>query len=117
MACWVVPTIAAELWGISVEQVTAAIREGRAATKQEHGFTLVDVAPNSPQIEAPRKRPEDRPASFVSLTADELIALHVEADAAEVDDEEEADSGSTFDYRAARAQNARERRKPACAVA
>jgi len=73
MACWVVPTIAAELWNISVQHVLDGIREGRIPTRSENGFIFVDVAPNSPDITPPRKRPEDRPPTFVIVPQESEI--------------------------------------------
>lgn len=45
MACWVVPSVAAELWSISIDQVMSCVHEGSLNCKREHGFTFVDVAP------------------------------------------------------------------------
>ena len=52
MSCWVVPDVAAELWGISVEEVMQSVREGRIPSRREFHFLLVDVAPDSPQMPA-----------------------------------------------------------------
>ena len=54
MSCWGVPDVAAELWGISVEEVMQSVREGRIPSRREFHFLLVDVAPDSPQM-APAK--------------------------------------------------------------
>lgn len=45
MACWVVPSVAAELWSLSIDQVMSCVREGSLGCKREHGFTFVDVEP------------------------------------------------------------------------
>jgi len=74
MACWVVPTIAAELWNVSVQHVLDGIREGRIPTRSENGFVFVDVAPHSSDITPPRKRPEDRPPTFVAAPQESEIA-------------------------------------------
>lgn len=74
MACWVVPAIAAELWNVSVQQVLDCIQEGRIPTRSENGFLFVDVAPHSPSITPPRKRPEDRPSTFVRVEQESAIA-------------------------------------------
>lgn len=64
MSCWVVPAIAAELWGISLEQVVQAMKTGRVPSRNEFGFSLVDVAPNSPGSQ-PTARPKHlRPPTF-----------------------------------------------------
>ena len=43
MSCWVVPEIAADLWGIPLEQVFDRIRDGSIQSKCEGGFIFVDV--------------------------------------------------------------------------
>jgi hypothetical protein len=48
MSCWAVPSVAAELWGCSVESVLQAIRNGDLRTRQEAGWTFVDVDPDGP---------------------------------------------------------------------
>ena len=60
MSCWVAPSLAAEMWGMPLEQLMARIRSGEIATKQEQGFTFVDVAPYSKRIERPNRRPGER---------------------------------------------------------
>ena len=62
MSCWVAPSIAAELWGISVEQVLQRAREGTVASRTDVGFFLVDVAPPKPE-------------TFVAITPEEQAAL------------------------------------------
>ena len=55
MASWVVPAVAADLWGMSIEQVLKLIDEGKVAVKREGDFVLVDVAPPSSTIEPASK--------------------------------------------------------------
>ena len=45
MPCWVVPAVAAEFWGVSVEQVLADIAAGRLVTQNEGGLLFVAVGP------------------------------------------------------------------------
>jgi hypothetical protein len=77
MSCWVVPGVAAELWGVALEQVLESIRLGQVPSKREYHFTLVDVAPNSPKAEphqaahAPRK-PTYMPISINEPTPEPL---------------------------------------------
>jgi hypothetical protein len=47
MASWVVPTVAAELWGVSVEQIHADVEAGRVNARYEGEFLFVDVDPAS----------------------------------------------------------------------
>jgi hypothetical protein len=55
MACWVVPSMAAEFWGITVEQVWTRVRDGSVASKAECGFTFVDVAPWAAEVPPARQ--------------------------------------------------------------
>src|SRR5690348_17077985 len=64
MSCWVVPTIAADLWGCTVENVWAAIRDGRIPTREENGWLFVDAAPHGADIALPRPL---RPATFTPV--------------------------------------------------
>ena len=55
MPSWVLPAVAAELWGVSVEQVLADIADGRAASHVQGEFVFVDADPCSEAGEsAPR---------------------------------------------------------------
>jgi len=84
MPCWVVPAIAAELWGVTVNHVLAGIRDGSVATREEHGFVFVDVAPGGYTFQRALRPDEPRPPTFVlSRTAedDELPTLDEEEDA------------------------------------
>ena len=65
MSCWVVPAIAAEVWGIPVIQVLERIRKGILPTKSELGFTLVDVAPGSPVMGKSAPAPAVHGPTFV----------------------------------------------------
>ena len=121
MSCWVVPTIAADLWGCTVEQVWAAIRDGHVATREENGWLFVDAAPHSGErIELPRPM---RPATFTPVSDSEAIALLADegdecgADGAEVDDADQLPLGEDphtplGDWRTVREQMSRLRRPP-----
>ncbi len=78
MSCWVVPTIAAEIWGMPLSELLRRIRNGEIETKQDAGFTFVDVAPYSNQIERPLLPPDERPATFSTLSDAEMAALESE---------------------------------------
>jgi hypothetical protein len=45
MSCWVVPTVAAEYWGISLDVVLRRITDGLVPHMSESGFVFVDVDP------------------------------------------------------------------------
>jgi hypothetical protein len=75
MSCWVVPTIAAELWGVSIEQVLNGMKTGAIPSKEELGRMFVDVAPNSPKIETPRALRAAPPPTYSVVTHEEAAAL------------------------------------------
>jgi hypothetical protein len=77
MSCWVVPSVAAELWGCSVEAIHAGIRDGSIPMREENGWTFIDMAPQSPRIEAPKAV---KPPTFSVVSAEELIALSDDRD-------------------------------------
>src|SRR5436189_1776354 len=64
MSCWVVPTIAADYWQVSLDHVMQGIREGWIASKSEQGFTFVDVMPEVDLAKAKAK-----PQTFVEALA------------------------------------------------
>jgi hypothetical protein len=68
MPCWVVPVVAAELWGVGVDHVLRAIADGTVPSKQEYGFTVVDVAPGSQAL--PQRRHEGPPPPTFVLVDD-----------------------------------------------
>src|SRR5437016_7779473 len=76
MSCWVVPSVAAELWGCTVDAVLNAIRTGNVPTKEDAGWTFVDVAPDSPKLEAPKAVRPPAPETYSIVTQAEAIALH-----------------------------------------
>ena len=53
MSCWVVPTLAAEVWGVPLEQVLGQVRAGTVPSKVDCGFVLVDIAPDGQRIAPP----------------------------------------------------------------
>jgi hypothetical protein len=105
MSCWVVPTIAAELWGVPVQDVLEKINCGDIASKFESGFTFVDVAPHSPVIETPRPLRIPTPPTFRVVTREEIIALVGE----EALQDDETERG---DWRIGRSEAGRMRRPP-----
>ena len=130
MSCWVVPSLAAELWHIPLEQVWRRIRAGEIAIKEENGFTFVDVAPYGPRVTKPNLPPAERPSTFepveaepAPVTEDEAAALATADDdtapaataAPEEDErgpEDDTASQDLGDWRTARRRNARLRVPP-----
>ena len=108
MSCWVVPSVAAELWGVSVEQVQARIRDGSLPSKQDSGFTVIDVAPDSPVVETPKPLRPPPPPTYRAVTREEIQALVGDlADLDFADDESEVEH-----WRRGRSEASRIRRPP-----
>ncbi len=107
MSCWVVPSIAAELWGVSVQQVLDGMSGGHIPSKNESGFTFVDVAPNSPTLETPKKFRPAPPPTYQIVTHEEVVALS--------EDEQEDETIDLGDWREAR-EGAEKRRIPPIAA-
>lgn len=85
MSCWVVPSVAAEFWGVSVEQVLQKAREGGLPVKHDAGWMFVDVAPDSPVFVAP-PRELVPPLTYTPITEEERVALIGDCDAMAADD-------------------------------
>jgi len=109
MSCWVVPSVAAELWGIPVENIHARIRDGSLASKQDSGFTVIDVAPDSPAMQSPKTPRPPAPPTYRAVTREEIVALVGDA-ATELDlGDDESDVGN---WRTGRSEASRIRRPP-----
>jgi hypothetical protein len=128
MSCWVAPTLAAEIWQISLELLMSRIASGEIPVRDEDGFLFVDVAPYGPRLERPIRAPEHRPAMCTPVEADaaELMVTDEEAAALtmpaapvatstaddEMGPEDETASKSLGDWRAARRKASRTRIPP-----
>ena len=119
MSCWVVPSLAAEVWQIPLAEVLQRISEGEIAVRVEGGFTFVDVAPNGPRVERPNLPPGERPPTWAVATDDpvtdeEVSALSIssESEADELAAEDETESKVLGDWRASRRKVARQRIPP-----
>ena len=74
MPCWVAPVVAAELWGVSLEHVITAMADGTLPSRQEYGFTLVDVAPHVGAHQTTRRPNQPPPPTYVVIeTSDEPV--------------------------------------------
>lgn len=98
MSCWVVPSVAAEFWGIPVQSVLDRIKHGDVIHKRESGFTFVDVAPESPNFQP--SKPAVKPLTYTVITPAEIAALS------------EGNVDCDGDWRAARDGASRMRRAP-----
>ena len=113
MSCWVVPSIAAELWGLTVDQLMQRIQAGVVPSKKDEGFLFVDVAPHSDRISPPRRPAHERPPTFVLTPRG--IATKPPVASAVVSREEQmvlAGPSDAPDWRATRARVMRTRRPP-----
>ena len=99
MSCWVVPTVAAELWGCSVETILERARSGVVPTKTENGFMFIDVAPDSDRCAAPKSI---RPPTFTTVAAMQIVR----------DEEPAARLGTHDDWRSGRVLASRSRKPP-----
>jgi hypothetical protein len=88
MACWVVPAIAAELWGVSVNHVLAGMRDGTIASRYEHGFLCVDAVPGSYTYHRPRRPDESPLPTYVLVRSEDESCAPVESSLAEALSEE-----------------------------
>ena len=104
MSCWVVTSVAAELWGCTIDAVLARIRNGNVPSKEEAGWTFVDVAPDSPKMESPKTALQPLPESYSIVSHAESEALN-----APMKTEDEVDMS---DWRRAREAAANSRRAP-----
>lgn len=116
MSCWVVPTVAAELWGVAVDTILDRARTGLVPSKTENGFMFVDVAPDSTRCDPPKGIRPPSPPTFTVVDESEMAALRSEA---EVVPSPTPAAGTTAiamapdDWRAARQLASRSRRPPA----
>ena len=109
MSCWVVPSVAAELWGCTVDAVMSAIQNGHLTTREEAGWTFVDVAPHSPTIETPKQMRSATYTEVISAAEMEALTLPMNQESEETGN----NSGEEmFDYRNARRTISTTRRAP-----
>ena len=106
MSCWVVPSLAAELWRMPLDQVMRLVRDGAVPTREDEGFTFIDVAPDSPKIGPPSLKPEHRPPTFMPAASEDDIEVVIRDDRG-WDEDAGNDATASFnfgDWRAARAK-------------
>jgi hypothetical protein len=110
MSCWVVPALAAEIWGIPLQRVLDAIRLGKLPTRSAIGLTFVDVAPGSPTAPTGYRPPAARPDTFTpaSGASPDQQEMREQELLSTVDEYEEG----KLDWRDARRSAARLRRAP-----
>lgn len=122
MSCWVIPTIAAEFWGVSVDQILQRVRDGDLPHRVDEGFMFIDVVPPPPptftvlsesELEALRENePRDDAPRSIEPDAEVGPSHHDdEADETQSPDDDEA-SVELGDWRATRQRVARTRIPP-----
>ena len=67
MSCWVAPSIAADIWGLSLAEVVSLAERGEIQSQTAHGFFLVDLHRQPPL--------EPAPPTFIEMSSEELTAL------------------------------------------
>ena len=127
MSCWVVPQVAAEIWGISLSEVLSRIHSGVVVSKMEYGFLLVDTAPLGPMFHSTGAEGGKKPPTWVEVRTwvecdeegerieDAGVDLKIEDMEIEIDGdsiEEEPDDGVALGWREKRIENAKRRRGP-----
>jgi hypothetical protein len=110
MSCWVVPMVAAEMWGVPVGSVLEKARSGEVPSKSENGFLFIDVAPGSPTCDPPKALRPAHPPTYVVVNANESVAV---ATGDGVLDEHLMPPIPRDDWRLGRQYAARARRRPA----
>lgn len=102
MSSWVAPAVAAEICGISVEQVMRHIADGTVPSRSDGRFLFVDVAALG--MKAATQPPGD---SGLLVSSQELLALAAPASA---DADQPPDISQ---WREARSRTSQQRRAPA----
>lgn len=79
MASWVAPAVAAEIWGVGVEQVLAGIANGSIPSFVDGQFLFVDMAGNGYARSTPRPQPAEpvvMPDELQALTFQPIAESH-----------------------------------------
>jgi hypothetical protein len=125
MPCWVAPAIAADMWGISVEQVMAGISNGAIPSRIDGSFLFVMMHTQNEPVAAAAPVKEvvqgEEETSAGVLTSEEQMALGEFRDEDEAEMEEVESSGvnqmDISQWRQGRAEASRMRQPPRPMVA
>ncbi len=80
MASWVTPTVAAEMWEMSVAEIQDRVKRGELVSKEEGGFTFVNIGSPDESSSSPARI---TPPTFSIVTREEQLALHESTSIAE----------------------------------
>ena len=116
MSSWVAPSVAAELWGISVDQVLAGIADGSIPSCVDGQFLFVDVrghgvaatSSGSASTESVVTEEEFAALTFQPRESESNIPI----DGQPTDEQEEENTRDVGSWRTAREQSSRTRRPP-----
>jgi hypothetical protein len=111
MSAWVAPSIAAEIWGVSVDHILAGIADGSIQSLVDGQFLFVDLHGRGFAQSSPRP-----PVSEPVLTKEEFAALTFRPINRDEESQEDAsidESSADFSHwRAAREQTSHLRQPP-----
>ncbi|HEX4055862.1 MAG TPA: hypothetical protein VHX86_16485 [Tepidisphaeraceae bacterium] len=117
MASWVAPAVAAEIWGVGVDQVLAGIANGSIQSFVDGQFLFVDMAGNGYARSTPRPQPAEpvvTPNELQALTYQPISEVNnssVENENFTEDDEDDSSHDISL-WRTAREQASHLRRPP-----
>ena len=74
MSCWVVPTVAAEYWGVTLDVVRQRVCDGLIPHKTEQGFVFLDVDPWT--VDSVGRPFHPHPLTYLSTPIDPGAAVH-----------------------------------------
>jgi hypothetical protein len=108
--------VAAEIWGVSVDEVLGRIEAGQVPSKTEYGFLVVDMAPDGPRLAPCGNVVGERPPTFVIAPDGDEFADEEDAPALVLAggpaDEGQLEDGAPLDWRRHRLAASRKRRAP-----
>jgi hypothetical protein len=76
MSSWVVPSIAAEIWNVSVDVILDWAKSGMLSSREVESFLFVDLAPAGEWVMPGNLPGHPTPPTYSVLTSEEMAALH-----------------------------------------
>jgi hypothetical protein len=124
MSAWVAPSVAAEIWGISVNDVLAGIADGSIQSQVDGQFLFVDLGRHGLPTSSPRQQNSEPLVSheeiaaltFTPIISEPEPSLSSEEEIADTLPQEELvseqDKNDVSDWRTAREQTSQIRKAP-----